>query len=66
MKNPKNLQDLADSLSEINYGKKLSEVQKKKICIQCEKKIEEFPDDESRMGHEIMGLCSICQREFLF
>lgn len=64
MKRTKNLQDLADSLSKMLHGEKLSEVQKKKICIQCKKKVGEFSDDETRMEYEISGLCPSCQREF--
>lgn len=66
MRNPKNLQNLANTLSKECYGMSLSEAHENKICIQCEKKVSSFKDDESRMGYEIMGLCSICQKEFLF
>lgn len=64
MKRTKNLQDLADSLSEMSFGEKLSEIHKKKICIQCKKKIGKFPDDESRIEYEISGLCRICQKKY--
>lgn len=64
MSNPKNLKDLADTLSKECYGMSLDEAHKKKVCIQCRKKVSSFEDDESRAGYEIMGLCSICQKEF--
>lgn len=64
MKRTKNLQDLADTLSELCFGEKLSEIHKKKICIQCKKKVGKFPDDESRMEWEISGLASCCQKKY--
>lgn len=64
MKRTKNLQDLADSLSQMCFEEKLSVAHKKKICIKCKKKVEKFPDDESRMEYEISGLCKICQKDY--
>jgi len=64
MERSKNLQDLADSLSKKCFGMSLGEAHKKKICIQCKKKIGEFLDDESRMEWEISGLGDCCQKEY--
>lgn len=64
MKRTKNLQNLADTLSKMCYGEKLSEIHKKGICIQCKKKVGEFPDDESRMEYEISGLGICCQKDY--
>lgn len=64
MKRTKTLQNLADSLAEMCFGRTLSEVHKKRICIQCGKKIGNFTDDESRMEYEISGLGICCQKEY--
>lgn len=66
MNNPKNLQDLANTLSKQCHGLSISKAHEKKICIQCRKKVSNLEDDESRMGYKIMGLCSICQKELLY
>jgi len=64
MKRSKNLQDLADSLSKMCFGEKLSEIHKKKICIQCKRKVEEIADPLSKAEYEISGLCQVCQIEY--
>lgn len=62
MKRTKNLQDLADSLAKMCFGRTLSEAHGKSICIQYQKPVEKFPDDETRRGYEISGLCLECQK----
>lgn len=64
MKRTKTLQDLADTLSKELFGGTLSEAHEKGVCVQCGKKMDDFPNDESRIEWEISGLCTICQKEF--
>jgi len=64
MERSKNLEDLANTLSEECFGMSLGEAHEKKICIQCRSKIGTFIDEPSRMEYEISGLCPTCQDKY--
>lgn len=55
------LQNIADALAVKCYGRSLTDVHSKQICIQCGCNVNELKDDEIRVGYEISGLCKKCQ-----
>jgi len=55
--------ELKDKLSQMFYGRTITDSIKHNKCVSCSKTVYDFRSELDRKEYNISGLCSTCQEE---